>query len=288
MNLSLTQKVHGQIFNGIGQILQGAVGTMGGGNNHFGLLFGQLLAQFFLKVGFVFFFGRQVSLHGTHKGPGTESQGLEIIFTLFGTDPIHVIVGIGHAIQITSAVNVGSPVFPSFVPTTIGSVGTKDQQQSQGGTGQGEGRQGQGEFGQELTVDNGLMRNAFKVRVSTHIGIPHDNKGRHCHGGGDFAQQVAVNTGFENGPHVKKESIRRPMFLPIIMTVHGTSIFTTGFSVGHLLGWIDATETIPSGGIVNGIQFGTGRNHSRGGNHGPSHTGSKGVRTRRQGGESKE
>mmetsp|Transcript_30041 Transcript_30041/g.82480 ORF Transcript_30041/g.82480 Transcript_30041/m.82480 type:complete len:394 (+) Transcript_30041:512-1693(+) len=251
VNLVLSHKMHGQIFNGVGKVLQGPVRTMGGGNNHFGLPLGQLFVQFRLEGGLVFFFGRQVTLHGPDKGPSTKRHRLEVVFPLFVADSRRVVIGIGHAIQIARSINVAPPVFTGFVPSSVGSIGAKDQEQSQRGTGQGKGGEGQGQFGQKADINDGFVGNAIKIRVATHVGIPNHNKGCHGDRGGHFSQQVAVDARLENGRDVKEETVRRPMLLPIIVRVDGSTKLSTGFPVGHGLGRLvafKAGEGVKTGG----------------------------------------
>ena len=126
MNFIFSQVMHGQIFNGIGQILQGAIGSMGGLDNGFSLLGGQLLVEFLTKVNLIFFGRTQVSFHASDKGPGTFGHMGQIGLTLFRTHTRTVVIGIGHAIQVTGVINVHSPILAGFVPSLIGRVGTKD------------------------------------------------------------------------------------------------------------------------------------------------------------------
>mmetsp|Transcript_35301 Transcript_35301/g.101713 ORF Transcript_35301/g.101713 Transcript_35301/m.101713 type:complete len:128 (-) Transcript_35301:635-1018(-) len=127
MNLIFTDKMHGQLINGKGKILQCTVGSVSGSNNHFGLIPRQFFSQFQLESKFILLFGTQMAFHGSDKGPSTQGNVIQILLTSFWID-ITIIIAVGHADQITRVVNVHSPVLSGFVPTLVRRIGTESQQ----------------------------------------------------------------------------------------------------------------------------------------------------------------
>mmetsp|Transcript_27334 Transcript_27334/g.75358 ORF Transcript_27334/g.75358 Transcript_27334/m.75358 type:complete len:340 (-) Transcript_27334:856-1875(-) len=142
VNLIATQKVHGQIFHGIAQILQGPEGSVIGFQHHLRLLGRQSLGNFATKQLFIFPVRRQVSLHAPGKGPRAQCHVIDIFLSFLGRHARGgIVVAIGESDQIARPINGAAPIFARLVPSSVRRVGTKHQQESQRRTGQGEGRQ---------------------------------------------------------------------------------------------------------------------------------------------------
>ena len=101
VNFVLSHKVHGKVVNGKAQILQGTVGAVGSGNDHLGLLGGELLVQLLTEGGLVLLLGDEMTLHGTDEGPGAQGDVVKVVGALLGGNTAVVIVGVGHSGKIT-------------------------------------------------------------------------------------------------------------------------------------------------------------------------------------------
>mmetsp|Transcript_46300 Transcript_46300/g.122218 ORF Transcript_46300/g.122218 Transcript_46300/m.122218 type:complete len:200 (-) Transcript_46300:246-845(-) len=198
---------------------------MGGVDNGLGLRCRQTFEKLATEILFVFAFGRQMPLHGADKAPGRETQRLQILGALFGRNGGIVIKAGSHADQIAGVVNVHSPVLSRFVPTLVGRVGTEDEQQTERGTGERKGRQRQGHQGSPYAFNKRRVLDTFQVCVSSHQAVIQDDEGRNSRRCQDFLGERLVHTRRANGEKVAQESIRRAVLDPIIVRVHGTTVF---------------------------------------------------------------
>mmetsp|Transcript_19743 Transcript_19743/g.37428 ORF Transcript_19743/g.37428 Transcript_19743/m.37428 type:complete len:286 (-) Transcript_19743:136-993(-) len=250
MNFILSHKVHGQIINSVRQVLKGPIGSMHRLDHHFRLLFRQLFLNFFLKVFFVFFHRTEMTLHGTDKGPSTQGNVIQIILPFFFRRSRLVVVGIGHAYQITRVVNVHTPILSCFVPALVGRIGAEDQQKTQGRARQGERRHGECQDGQVLTGNQGRMLGSFEVLITTHNGVVCHDERRNQGCRSDFTRQVLVHARLEDGQQVINESILRTVLLPIVVRVHGTTKLALFFPRWHVRHLTRVAEGIPTGKVT--------------------------------------
>ena len=232
MDLVLSQEVHGKVVDGKAQILQSAVGTVGGGDDLLGLLGRKLLVQLGAELRLVLFLGTQVTLHGPNKGPRAEGDVVEVVGALLGADTAGVIKGVGHTDKVTGVIDVHAPVLPGLVPTLVRCVGSEDEEKSEGGTGHGEDIEGKGKLGEELNETRVL--DTVEVGVTVRDAVVYDDEGGDRRDETDLAEKVLVNAGTEDGGKVVEEAILRSVFLPIGVGVDRTAVLALLFTIGQV------------------------------------------------------
>ena len=232
MDLILSQEVHGKVVDGKAQILQSAVGTVGGGDDLLGLLGRELLVQLGAELRLILFLGTQVTLHGPNKGPRAEGDVVEVVGALFGADTAGVIKSVGHTDKVTGVIDVHTPVLPGLVPTLVRRVGSEDEEKSEGGTGHGEDIEGKGKLGEELNETRVL--DTVEVGVTVSDAIVYDDEGGDRRDETDLAEKVLVNAGTEDGGNVVEEAILRSVLLPIVVGVDRTTILALLFTIGQV------------------------------------------------------
>mmetsp|Transcript_1962 Transcript_1962/g.3964 ORF Transcript_1962/g.3964 Transcript_1962/m.3964 type:complete len:295 (+) Transcript_1962:817-1701(+) len=251
MHLALSDKVHRKLFDGQGQIVESPVGSVGGVDNGLGLAGFQPLEQFRLEVVLVLPLGGQVPLHGSNERPGALGETVEVRLALFGAGLGVVVKGGSHSHQVTGVVDVHSPVLSCLVPSLVGLVGSKDQQQAQKAAGERKGVHGQAQDGRVLSAEDSGVDGTGQVRVFPRQHVPeHDQGGDHRHGE-DLASDVLVDSRFGGRDDVLEEPIRGSVLDPILVAVNGAPKLSGFLSVRN----VRLREQL---GIEIGIEIGVG------------------------------
>ena len=120
-----------------------------------------------------------------------------LVYVTFHNTYIHTYINTSHHIN-TSHTNiyfyshVHSPVLSCLVPSLVGRVGAKDQQETQRTGGQGKGRQGQRQSRNVVAVDEGGVVDLVEIVVPDRQHVPQKDQGGNGGGGGNLAADVLV------------------------------------------------------------------------------------------------
>ena len=124
--------------------------------------------------------------HGANERPSKKADLTQMICTNSGIDgdTVVTIPSSGHAVEITSVVDIESPKFTCLVPTSVGGVGSENEEKSQRWGKQGEGSKRESQLREGC--DDSFMLHPAEVGIPSSQCIPKDDERSDGGGREDF------------------------------------------------------------------------------------------------------